>query len=240
MFSLGCPYGSIKKMSGSSFIDFLCILWRVVVCDARNQWKSVTMPPTAQQKRLGVGASCTASVRILHPKNKVKEVIHNQMASHKLSGLIVQGKEEKTIRKGGKECVVLHHENFGGQLIWALQRYVSIDVEGPPESFFEAEGGAAALMPTGEAQQQQQQQQAQQQAQQQHQQAQQYDVEDKLPDMIQEVIRRGNLDNDDAAAAAAAAPMVDDDNEPAPENRPQPNETVGDIFGEWGHSGICV
>ena len=135
------------------------------MCDARNQRKSVTMPPTAQQKRLGVGASCTVSVRFLHCKNKVKEVIHNQTASQKLSGLIVQGKEEKTIRKAGKECVVFHHEDFGGQLIWALQRYVSIDVEGPPESFFEAEGGAAALMPTGEAQQQQQ---AQQQAQQQH------------------------------------------------------------------------
>ena len=109
----------------------------------------------------------------------------------------------------------------------------------PPESFFEAEGGAAAVAPTGEAQQQQQ---AQQQAQQQQQQqAQQNDVEEDLPAAIQEVIGRGILDNDDAAAAAAAAPVVDDDNEPAPENRPQqPNQAVGDIFGEWGHSGICA
>ena len=58
--------------------------------------------------------------------------------------------------------------------------------------------------------------------------------------MIQEVIGCGNLDNDDAATAAAAAPMVYDDNEPALENRPNPNEAVGDIFGKWGHSGICV
>ena len=65
-------------------------------------------------------------------------------------------------------------------------------------------------------------------------------MEEELTDTIQEVIGRGNLDNDDAVAAAAAAPMVDDNNEPALENRPQPNETVGDIFGEWGHSGICV
>ena len=151
------------------------------------------MPPTAQQKRLGVGASCTISVRFLQPKNKVKEVIHNQTASQKLSGLIVQGKEEKTIWKTGKECVVFHHEDFGGQLIWALQRYVSLDVEGPPESFFEAEGGAAAVAPTGEAQQQQQ---AQQQAQQQQQQqVQQNDVEEELPVMIQEVVGHGNLDN---------------------------------------------
>ena len=141
------------------------------------------------------------------------------------------------IRKAGKECVVFHHEDFGGQLIWALQCYVSIDVEGPPESFFEAEGGAAAVAPTGEAQQQAQQQQ-QQQAQQQ--QAQQNDVEEELPAAIQEVIGRGNLDNNDATAAAAAAPMVDGDNELAPENCPNPNEAVGDIFGKWGHSRICA
>ena len=199
------------------------------------------MPPTAQQKRLGVGASCTVSTRFLHPKNKVKEVIHNQTASQKLSGLIVQGKEEKTIQKAGKECVMFRHEDFGGKLIWALQHYVSIDVEGPPESFFEAKGGAAAVAPTGEAQQQQQQAQQQQQlAQQQQQQAQQNDVEEELPAAIQEVIGHGNLDNNDAAATATAAPMVDDDNEPVPENHPNPNEAVGDIFGEWGHSGICV
>ena len=58
--------------------------------------------------------------------------------------------------------------------------------------------------------------------------------------MIQEVIGHGNLDNDDAATPATAAPMVDDNNELVPENRPNPNEAVGDIFGEWGHSGICA
>ena len=64
-------------------------------------------------------------------------------------------------------------------------------------------------------------------------------MEEELPAMIQEVIGRGNLDNDDTAAAAAAGPMVDDDNEPAPENLPNPN-AVGDIFGEWGHSRTCA
>ena len=141
------------------------------------------------------------------------------------------------------------HEDFRGHLIWALQHYISIDVEGPPESFFEAIGGAAAVAPAGEAQQQQHQvqqqqqqaqQQQQQQAQQQQQQAQQNDVEDELPAAIQEVIGLGNLDNDDTTTAAAAAPMVDDDNKPASENCPNPNEEVGDNFGKWGHSGICV
>ena len=164
------------------------------------------------------------------------------MASQKLSGLIVQGKEEKTIWKAGKECVVFCHEDFRGHLIWALQRYISIDVEGTPKSFCKAKGGAAAVAPAGEAEQQQQQQAQQQQqpVQQQQQQAQQNDVEEELPAAIQEVIGCGNLENDDAAAAATAAPMVDDDNELVPENLPNPNEAVGNIFGEWGHSRICV
>ena len=160
------------------------------------------------------------------------------MASQKLSRLIAQGKEEKTIRKAGKVCVMFCHKDFGGHLIRALQRYVSVDVEGPPESFFEAEGGAAAAAPAGEVEQQQQQQAQQQQ--QQQQQAQQNDVEEELPAMIQEVIGHGNLDNDDAATAAAAAPMVYDNNKPVPENRPNLNEAVGNIFGEWGHSRICA
>ena len=140
------------------------------------------------------------------------------------------------IQKEGKECVLFCHKDFRGHLIWALQHYASVDVEGPHESFFEAEGGAAAVAPAGEVEQQQQQQQAQQQ----QQQAQQNDVEEELPATIQEVIGHGNLDNDDTATAATAAPMVDDDNEPAPENLPNPSEAVGDIFGEWGHSGICA
>ena len=115
----------LKKCRVLPSSNFLCILWRVVVCDARNPWKSMTMPPTAQQKRLGVGASCTVSMRFLHPKNKVKKVIHNQTASQKLSGLIVQGNKEKTIRKAGKECVVFRHEDFGGQLIWALTAWAT-------------------------------------------------------------------------------------------------------------------
>ena len=49
----------------------------------------------------------------------------------------MQGKEEKIIRKEGKECIVFRHEDFGGQLLWALQHYVSIDEEGPESAFFD-------------------------------------------------------------------------------------------------------
>jgi hypothetical protein len=51
----------------------------------------------ATKKRLGVGAECTVSLRYLHPKDKVKQKIPNQTNAQKISGLVVQGKEEKII-----------------------------------------------------------------------------------------------------------------------------------------------
>ena len=160
----------------------------------------------------------------------------NQTASQKLSGLITQGKEEKIIWKEGKECIVFEHEDFGGQLVWALERYVSTNVEGPESAFFNtpppqqpaATGAAAASSAAaaggGNTQQQQ---------------AQEDEVEENLPSIIQDLIEWPHLENDEEAIAAVAAPMVDDDNEPALENQPNPNETVDDIFSGWYQSGIC-
>ena len=115
--------------------------------------------------------------------------------------------------------------------------YVSTNVEGSESAFFntpppqqQAAAGAAASSSAaaaggGNTQQQQ---------------AQEDEVEENLPSTIQDLIERPHLDNNEEAIAAAAAPMVDDDNEPAPENQPNPNETVDDIFSGWYHSGINV
>ena len=32
---------------------------------------------------------------------------------------------------------------------------------------------------------------------------------------------------------------IDDDNEPAPENVPQTSDNNNQVFGEWGHTGLC-
>ena len=34
---------------------------------------------------------------------------------------------------------MFRHEDFGRKLVWALQRYVQVDIEGPEQSFFEEE-----------------------------------------------------------------------------------------------------
>ena len=50
--------------------------------------------------------------------------------------LIVQSKVEKIIRKVNKDCIVFRHEDFSGQLVWALQHYVQVNIQGPEQSFF--------------------------------------------------------------------------------------------------------
>ena len=131
---------------------------------------------------------------------------------------------------------MFRHKDFGGQLVWALERYVSTDVEELESAFFntpppqqQAAAGAAAASSAaaaggGNTQQQQ---------------AQEDEVEENLPFTIQDLIERPHLDIDEEAITAPAAPMVDDNNEPAPENQHNPNKTVDDIFSGWYHSGIC-
>ena len=212
-----------------------------VVCDTKIFW---TMTPQPTRKRLGVGASCTIKLRFLHPKNQVKDKIPNQSLSQQLTGLIVQSKAEKIIHKVNKDCIVFRHEDFGGQLVWALQRYVQVDIQGLEQSFLEEETQELPTAP-GEGTYQ-------------HNKPSQVttptnteDASNTIPNnaeelhlLIQEMLDRGgnNLDNDDIIGAMEAAPMIDDDNQPAPENLPSTEDSTGatdDIMGLWTHSGIC-
>ena len=156
----------------------------------------------------------------------------------------MQSKAEKSIQKAVKSCVVFHHEDFGGQLIWALPWYVTVDVQGSDEAFFAEEpqqptpptaGNAeSAVHPSGTAQDNANQQ---------------NDATttgtttapEDLPTVIQDLMECGvgTMDVEEIGVASAAPPMVDDDNKPAPENRPSNGETVDDIFSGWTHSGIC-
>ena len=117
-----------------------------MVCDKHE--KPSTMAP---QKRLGVGASCTIKLHFLHPKNTVNEVIPNQMASQELSGLIAQKWEFQAIWREQKECVIFHHEDFGGQLLWALHSYVSVDIEGAQDMLFVESPPPATTVPAADS-----------------------------------------------------------------------------------------
>jgi hypothetical protein len=65
------------------------------------------------------------------------------------------------------------------------------------------------------------------------------DSSSAIPVEIQDMIEHGICDRDDIEIARNLM-EIDDDNEPAPENVPQANERVPEnVFGEWGHHGMC-
>ena len=176
--------------------------------------------------------------------DKVNEKVPNQSASQSISRLIVQSKAEKSIQKAAKSCIVFHHKDFGGQLIWALPWYVTVDIQCPEEAFFEEEpqqpttqavsDADSAVDPSGTAQDNTNQQNDATTT------ATTTTTED-LPMVIQDLMECGigAMDVEEIGVASAAAPMVDDDNEPGPENCLLNGETVDDIFSGWMHSGIC-
>ena len=147
--------------------------------------------------------------------------------------MIVQSKEQKTIRREEKDCIVFRHEDFN-EPIWCLSSYVKVDVEGPEETFFplethgggggraQQEGATDGSAPDGIANRN--------------------DVEPQdLPIAIQELLDNTHrLDSNTIAGAALAAPMVDDDNMPAPENIPNVNSMPNDTMMGWEHSNVCL
>ena len=82
------------------------------------------VPTMAPKKWLGVDAECTVSLRFLHPKDKIAEKIPNQTKSQKLSVLVVQERVMKPMLYKVTQCVVIRHEDFRGQLLWCMEKYV--------------------------------------------------------------------------------------------------------------------
>ena len=128
-------------------------------------------------------------------------------------------------------------------MVWALQRYVQVDIEGLEQSFFEEETQEPPTAPGEGTNQHNEPSQATDPAN--------ADASNTIPNnaeelhpLIQEILDQGgnNLDNDDIVSVMAAALMIDDDNQPAPENLLSTEDSTGatdDIMGQWTHSGIC-
>ena len=67
--------------------------------------------------------------------------------SQELSSLIVQSQEFQAIQREQQEHVIFHYEDFGGQLVWALQHYVSVDIEGAEDMLFVEAPPAVTTVP---------------------------------------------------------------------------------------------
>ena len=214
--------------SSSSYVTYVIVGVNCLTCHQK------IVPTMAPKKWLGVGAECTVSLHFLHPKDKIAEKIPNQTKAQKISVLVVQGRVEKPIWCKATQCVMFRHKDFSGHLLWCMEKYVKVDVEGPKETFFNAihveatQGQEQAMQSnnngggSGGGQEE----------------------AVKLPQAILNVIQNAHLDVDDIQAAENAALMVDDDNMPAVKNIPQQdtnnNNNNNNIMLGWQHSRICA
>ena len=154
------------------------------------------------------------------------------MVSQELSGLIVQSGEFQAIQREQKECVIFHHEDFGGQLVWALQCYVSVDIEGAEDMLFVQAPPAATTVPAADGD-------GGQDGGNNNNDDNENNEQEILPDIVQEMMECGgnNMDIDDVVVAAHSLPMVDNDSKPDLENEPAADEAVvNGILSGWGHS----
>ena len=159
------------------------------------------------------------------------------MVSQELSDLIAQKQEFQAIWREQEECVIFRHEDFGGQLVWALQHDVSVDIEDAQDMLFVEAPPAATTVPAADSDRVD----GGQDGGNNNDNDNENSKQEILPDIVQEMMEHGgnNMDIDDVVVVAHSLPMVDNDNEPAPENEPAADGALlDDIVSGWGHSGV--
>ena len=146
--------------------------------------------------------------------------------------------EFQAIWREQKECLVFCHEDFGGQLVWALQCYVSVGIDGAKDMLFVEAPPAATTVPAADSDG----------VDGEHNGVNNNNKDNKnnkqeiLPDIVKEMMERGgdSMDIDDVVVVAHSLPMVDNDNKSALENEPAADDALlDDIFSGWGHSAVC-
>ena len=87
---------------------------------------------------MGVTASCLA--RFIHPSTPIRENYPNMHRKESLINLFINGRQVRSIYRGSKstEAYLLRHNYFNNVDFYAASQKVTITVEGPSESFFEA------------------------------------------------------------------------------------------------------
>ena len=122
--------------------------------------------------------------------------------------------------------------------MWALQCYVSVDIEGAQDMLLVEATPAAATVPAADGDGVD----GRQDGGNNNNDDNDNNEQEIMPDIVQEMMERGgnNMDFDGVVVAAHSLPMVDNDNEPALENEPAADGALlDDIFSGLGHSGVC-
>ena len=95
------------------------------------------LPKKICRKKLkqGVGAVCSIAIKFLHPQKRIKEVFPNTTSLQRLEDTIALRREMKLVNCKAIVCIVLRHELFEGDEIYASQRYVRVQTEGDERGF---------------------------------------------------------------------------------------------------------
>ena len=168
---------------------------------------------------MGKGAVVSVLSSKLHPSEHIRRMFPNMEKNHRVENLVVLQQKVKKINRRDQLALVMTHNDFklDGKFIelHASRKFCVLKKEGDKDYFFDDVPVGQNLEPNP--------------------------LEDN-PREIQDVIEcshLGPLDQDDVDVARNFI-EIDDDNNPAPENVPQAGETLPEnIFGEWGHQGMC-
>ena len=175
--------------------------------------------------RLGTGAKCTVLKKKLKPSITIAAKYPNFTANERLQELEVVRLDYKRVSKERKLVVILKHDVFQDEEIYAVPYFVHVDEEGPEEGFFAIdEKGKPTLTPASQAP------------------AAEVNADGTL--RIPDALLRAVIRPDDPGIQNAINMLnlnVDDDNEPAPENIPTPNRADNrcTYANEWKHDGTC-
>jgi hypothetical protein len=177
------------------------------------------MPPAS--KTMGKDAQISVLAKYIHPSELIRSKWPNPVPGLRLTGTVIQQQTKKISHRDQLALVFSSPAivNDAGEPIelHAVPHWCKILEEGPSEFFFTAVESAEQEEAAQEEQQ---------------------PIPGEALHLIQ-VQSHGQIDHLDLTALSGVVD-IDDDNQPLPENIPTTGESVADdIFGEWGHNGIC-
>ena len=77
-------------------------------------------------KRNGRGATCSALVRFMHPKAKIKERLPNAAAQDRITDLVVLRAEDRKIKNEDKPCIIFIHDDWPGEELYCHNHFCSV------------------------------------------------------------------------------------------------------------------
>ena len=172
--------------------------------------------------KLGTGAKCYILLSKLKPSVSVKQKFPNYVNIQKLRDLEILRLDFRIIAKARKLVVMMSHDLFGDEELYAVPFYIHVTEEGPEDGVFAVDDKGRPLFTDPE-------------------------LSVVQNDSDEPVIPAGLLKDvvqpDDPEILNAINTLnigIDDDNLPPSENVPNTNEMSDDIYsGDWKHDGIC-